>query len=158
MGPPRTPGMNCPTPKAFRPSMPGELGKRSSFFTLLSAHYSFAGIGLATRGRPELTALPPGTHPAATLHNTLRTGGAPVLFALDTPAQDLETALKYGCHRSALLAADYATIQLIGRWRSDQILQYLHVSARPIMQCHTRIMSENSDYGQFPAPTIGLLD
>jgi hypothetical protein len=53
---------------------------------------------------------------------------------------------------------DYATIQLIGRWRSDQILRYLHVSARPIMQCHAGIMVANSDYSQFPAPTIDLLD
>jgi hypothetical protein len=94
--------------------MPDELGKWSSFFTLLSAHYSFADICLVTCWRPELTALPPGTHhPAATLHNTLQTRGAPVLFAPDAPAYDLETALKYGCHRSALLAADYVRSELV---------------------------------------------
>ncbi len=53
---------------------------------------------------------------------------------------------------------DYATIQLIGRWRSDQILWYLHVSARPIMQGHVSLMTQNSTYRQFPTPTIDLVD
>ncbi len=53
---------------------------------------------------------------------------------------------------------DYATIQLIGRWRSDQILRCLHVSARPIMHCHARIMTEDSAFRQFPTPTIDLVD
>ena len=26
------------------------------------------------------------------------------------------------------------TIRIIGRWRSDEILRYLHVTARPLMQ------------------------
>jgi hypothetical protein len=87
------PGMNCcPTPKAFRPVMPDKLDKWYSFFTRLSAHHSFPNICLATHGCPEMTALLPGTHPATMLHNTLRTRGAQVLFAPDTPAQDLETA------------------------------------------------------------------
>jgi hypothetical protein len=53
---------------------------------------------------------------------------------------------------------DYATIQLIGRWWSDQILRYLHVSARPIMQCHASIMTQNADFRQFPALTYDLMD
>jgi hypothetical protein len=53
---------------------------------------------------------------------------------------------------------DYATIQLIGQWRSDQILRYLHVSARPIMQCHASIMTQNGAFWQFPTPTIDLVD
>ncbi len=56
------------------------------------------------------------------------------------------------------MKVDYTTIQLIGRWRSDQILRYLHVSARRIMQCHAGIMVANSNYSKFPAPTIDLLD
>ncbi len=59
-----------------------------------------------------MTALLPGTHPAATLSNTLCTGGAPVLFARDTPPQDLAAALTYGCHRSATLAADFVRGEL----------------------------------------------
>jgi hypothetical protein len=39
--PPRTPDMHLPTPKAFRPAMPNELGKWSSFFANLAARPSF---------------------------------------------------------------------------------------------------------------------
>jgi hypothetical protein len=53
---------------------------------------------------------------------------------------------------------DYATIQLIGRWHSDHILCYLHVSARPIMQSHTRIMTQNAGFCQFPTPSFDLVD
>jgi hypothetical protein len=68
-------------------------------------------------------------------------------------------ALRAGGAMALLLGkVDYATIQLIGRWRSDQILRYLHVSARPIMQCHARIMTQNSAFRQFPTPTIDLVD
>jgi hypothetical protein len=68
-------------------------------------------------------------------------------------------ALRAGGAMALLLGkVDYATIQLIGRWRSDQLLRYLHVSARPIMQSHARLMVDNSAYRQFPTPTIDLLD
>jgi hypothetical protein len=53
-----------------------------------------------------LTSLPPGTHhPAANFINNLCTGGAPVHFHADTPAQDLPAALAYGCHRSAIFCS-----------------------------------------------------
>jgi hypothetical protein len=68
-------------------------------------------------------------------------------------------ALRAGGVMALLLGkVDYATIQLIGRWRSDQILRYLQVSARPIMQGHAHIIANNSAYRQFPTPTIDLLD
>ncbi len=98
---PCTPGMRLPTPKSFHPVMPDELSKWSSFFARLSAHHSFSDICQATRGRHKLTPLPLGVHPVASLHNTLCPGGAPMQFVPDTPAQDLEAALSYGCHRSA---------------------------------------------------------
>jgi hypothetical protein len=107
---PRTPSMRIPTPKAFCPAMPDELGKWSSFFHLLSSQHSFGKICQATRGRNELNSLPPGTHPAATLLNKLRTEGVPVHFAPDTPHQDLEAALQYGCHRSASIAAGFQIV------------------------------------------------
>jgi hypothetical protein len=53
---------------------------------------------------------------------------------------------------------DYTTIQLIGRWRSDQILRYLHVSAHPIMQGYARLMTEHGAYRQFPTATMDLID
>jgi hypothetical protein len=53
---------------------------------------------------------------------------------------------------------DYATIQLIGWWLSDQILCYLHISVQPIMQGHASLMTQNSAYRQFPTPTINLIN
>jgi hypothetical protein len=105
--PPRTPDMHLPTPKAFWPAMPDKLGRWSSFLINLAARHSFEEICGATRGRHELTPLPPGTHPAATLINQLQTGDAPMLFAADTPVQDLAAALAYGCYRSAIHAANF---------------------------------------------------
>jgi hypothetical protein len=68
-------------------------------------------------------------------------------------------ALRAGGAMALLLGkVDYTTIQLIGRWRSAEILRYLHVSARPIMQSHAGIMARQGDYTQFPVPTIDLLD
>jgi hypothetical protein len=109
---PGTPGMRLSTPKSFHPVMLDELSNWSSFFACLSTHHSFSDICWATRGRHKRTPLPPGVHPAASLHNTLCTGAAPVQFVPDTPAQDLEAALSYGCHRCATLAADYVRGEL----------------------------------------------
>ena len=62
-------------------------------------------------------------------------------------------ALRAGGAMALLLGkVDYATIQLIGCWWSDQI------SARPIMQGHMSLMMQNSAYPHFPMPTIGLVD
>jgi hypothetical protein len=75
------------------------------------------------------------------------------------PSDISARALRAGGAMTLLLGkVDYATIQFIGRWRSNQILCYLHVSARPIMQCHASIMTQNSAFRQFPTPTIDLVD
>ena len=142
--PPRTPGMRLPTPKAFMPVMPDELGKWSAFFSDLRARHSFAEVCRATRGRHELTPLPPGTHPAAELHNKLRTGGAPVLFAPDTPAQDLEAALAYSCHRSATLAAAYVREEL-----SEQV-SFGHIFLLPWSQARDLPNLRLSPVGSIP--------
>jgi hypothetical protein len=73
-------------PKSFHPVMPDKLSKWSSFFARLLAHHSFSDICRAMCGRHELAPLPTGVYPAASLHNTLCTGGAPVQFVPDTPA------------------------------------------------------------------------
>jgi hypothetical protein len=68
-------------------------------------------------------------------------------------------ALRAGVAMALLLGKlDYATIQLIRRWRSNQILWYLHFSACPIMQCHASIMTQYADFQQFPAPAFDLVD
>jgi hypothetical protein len=136
--------MRIPTPKAFHPAMPDELGKWSSFFHLLSSQHSFGEICRATRGRNELNSLPPGTHPAATLLNKLRTGGAPVHFAPDTPHQDLEAALQYGCHRSASIAADFVRGEL-----AEQV-SYGHICILPWSQAKLLPALRLSPVGSIP--------
>jgi hypothetical protein len=61
----------------------------------------------------------------------------------------------------ALLCAhvDTDTIQLLGRWRSDEMLRYLHIQAAPIMTRFSRLMvSSDANYdlipGQEAATTI----
>ena len=48
----------------------------------------------------------------------------------------------------ALLCAqvDSDTIRLLGRWRSDEMLRYLHVQAQPVMKNFARRMLEGGHY------------
>ena len=52
----------------------------------------------------------------------------------------------------ALLCSGVDTdmIKLIGRWRSDEMLRYLHVQARPVMQGFARRMLLAGDYTLHP--------
>jgi hypothetical protein len=75
------------------------------------------------------------------------------------PSDITARALRAGGAMALLLGkVDYTTIQLIGRWRSDQILRYLHVSARPVMESHAPIMTENAAFRQHPTPTFDMVD
>mgnify|MGYP000285070400 CR=1 FL=1 len=98
--------------------------------------------------------------PSTAITAAIRASTAAIGDALGLKPSDISArALRAGGAMALLLGkVDYATIQLIGRWRSDQILRYLHVSARPIMQCHARIMTENSAFRQFPTPAMDLVD
>jgi hypothetical protein len=98
--------------------------------------------------------------PSTAVTAALRASATDIGHTLGLQPGDISArALRAGGAMALLLGkVDYATIQLIGRWRSDQILRYLHVSARPIMQGHASLMTENSTYRQFPTPTINLID
>jgi hypothetical protein len=80
--------------------------------------------------------------------------------ALGLQPGDISARALWASGAMALLLGkvDYATIQLISHWRSNQTLRYLHASARLIMQCHASIMTQNSAIQQFPTPTIDLVD
>ena len=41
-------------------------------------------------------------------------------------------------------------ISLIGRWRSDEILRYLHVQAEPIMRNFSKLMIIHGNYNLLP--------
>ena len=47
---------------------------------------------------------------------------------------------------------DYYIIKLMGRWSSDKIMAYLHISARPLLQLFSSIMVDNGYNAQIPAP------
>jgi hypothetical protein len=75
------------------------------------------------------------------------------------PSDISARALRAGSAMALFLGkVDYATIELIGRWRSDQILRYLHVSARSIMLGFARLMTEHGAYRQFLTATLDLID
>ena len=59
----------------------------------------------------------------------------------------------------ALLCAkvDPDVIQLLGRWRSDEMLRYLHVQAEPIMRHFARKMVTDGDYVLLPNQAVPSL-
>ena len=52
----------------------------------------------------------------------------------------------------ALLCSGVDTdiISLIGRWRSDEMLRYLHVQAEPIMNNYSKLMIRHGNYNLVP--------
>ena len=51
---------------------------------------------------------------------------------------------------------DTDLIRLLGRWRSDEMLRYLHLQAQPIMQRFARLMVTHGDYHLLPNAAIPL--
>ena len=53
----------------------------------------------------------------------------------------------------ALLLSNVDTdkIKLLGRWRSDAMMRYLHTTARPLVQGFAANMVSNGDYAQIPS-------
>ena len=52
----------------------------------------------------------------------------------------------------ALLCAniDHDRIKLVGRWRSDEMLRYLHVQAAPVMRHFSKVMITDGDFSLIP--------
>lgn len=71
--------------------------------------------------------------PADVSARSLRAGGAMALFCSHV---------------------DKDTIQLIGRWKSDAMLRYLHVQAQPVMQGFASLMLQGGDYAIHPAQQL----
>jgi hypothetical protein len=46
---------------------------------------------------------------------------------------------------------DTDKIKLLGRWRSDAMMRYLHTTARPLVQGFAANMVSNGDYVQIPS-------
>jgi hypothetical protein len=56
----------------------------------------------------------------------------------------------------ALLCAnvDPNTIRMLGRWRSDEMLHYLHLQAQPLMQNFAQWMLAGGHYTLLPNPQL----
>ena len=47
-------------------------------------------------------------------------------------------------------------ISLIGHWRSDEMMRYLHVQAEPIMRNFSKLMTIHSNYNLLPHTDVPL--
>jgi hypothetical protein len=58
----------------------------------------------------------------------------------------------------ALLCAQVDTdvIRLLGRWRSDEMLRYLHIQAEPVMRDFARRMLVGGSFTLLPNQTVPL--
>ena len=58
----------------------------------------------------------------------------------------------------ALLCAhvDSDIIRLIGRWRSDEMLRYLHVQAEPVMRNYARLMLSGGTFTLLPSQDVPM--
>ena len=89
--------------------------------------------------------------------SVLRSGVA----ALGTDLGFLPSDVSARCLRAAgamaLLLSDVDTnvIQLIGRWRSDAMLRYLHIQAAPLMRDYSRRMLSGGNFSMIPNQLIG---
>jgi hypothetical protein len=56
----------------------------------------------------------------------------------------------------ALLCAKVDTniIRLVGRWRSDEMLRYLHLQAYPLMHTFARQMHSQGSFTLLPGQTV----
>ena len=95
----------------------------------------------------------------ADITNTLRTavlavGPAHLGF---TPA-DVSARCLRAAGAMALLCAhvDTDVIQLLGRWRSDEMLRYLHLQAEPVMRNFSRLMLAGGHFALHPNADVPL--
>ena len=51
---------------------------------------------------------------------------------------------------------DRDIISLIGRWRSDEMMRYLHVQAEPIMRNFSKVMISHGNYNLLPHTDVPL--
>jgi hypothetical protein len=143
-------------------------------------------IGLSTSGDPVVCPVralarrvihlrsnnAPATTPLATaFHNTRRHHVTPAMITtalkncvtflgpdLGFVASDVSARCLRAAGANALLLAniDPDIIRLIGRWRSDEMLRYLHVQAAPLMADYSRRMLESGQYTLIPNQLVPM--
>ena len=79
--------------------------------------------------------------------------------SLGFTADDVSARCLRAAGANALLLSniDGDIIRLIGRWKSDEMLRYLHVQAAPLMADYSRRMLESSTYNLLPSQTVPSL-
>jgi hypothetical protein len=69
------------------------------------------------------------------------------------------SALRAGGAMALLCArVDTDLIQLLGRWRSDVMLRYLHVQAQPVMSNFARLMVQGGQFTLIPGQDVPHFD
>jgi hypothetical protein len=60
------------------------------------------------------------------------------------------------CSENYKLCAKVDTdlIQLLGRWRSDVMLRYLHLQAQPVMRNFARLMFQGGQFNLIPGQDV----
>ena len=85
----------------------------------------------------------------------LRTSVAAIGAKFGLKPRDISALSLRASEAMALLLGnvDKNTIKMVGRWRSDEMMRYLHISARQLIHKHAATMYENSDYTLMAPPT-----
>jgi hypothetical protein len=95
---------------------------------------------------------------ASNITHRLRLAAAALGAAVGITPSDISVRSLRSSGAMALLCADVDTdrIRLLGRWRSDEMLRYLHVQALPIMAPLANQMVQHGYYNLLPnPPTLG---
>ena len=97
--------------------------------------------------------------PAAALTTHLRTAATALGLATGITASDISARSLRASGAMALLCAavDTNIIRLLGRWRSDEMLRYLHVQAIPIVAPLATQMLHHGNYAFLPNHRLPLM-
>jgi hypothetical protein len=93
---------------------------------------------------------------ASDITSTLRSSVAAIGPALGFAPADISARSLRAAGAMALLCAnvDPNTIRMLGRWRSDEMLRYLHLQAQPLMHNFAQRMLEGGHYTLHPNPQM----
>ena len=94
------------------------------------------------------------THLTSLLRDSVTSLGTDLGFLpFDVSARCLRAA---GANALLLANVDSDVIRLIGRWRSDEMLRYLHVQAAPLMTNYSRRMLAAGQYTLIPNGSVPM--
>jgi hypothetical protein len=94
----------------------------------------------------------------ADITQALRVSAALIGPRLGFLPSDISARCLRAAGATALLCADVDSchIQLLGRWRSDEMLRYLHLQAQPLMKDFSRKMLLGGSYNLIPNQLVPL--